>query len=98
MAVSTWSEGLFCRRFDAPKSRGIAQIRLAWNKALRIVLHRVTQSTTIIRKSAWTYLHLPEVTSMKTLFVVALVALSSSLCIGADLPRSSPEAQGIASS
>jgi CubicO group peptidase (beta-lactamase class C family) len=35
---------------------------------------------------------------MKILFVIALVALSSSLCLGADLPRSSPEAQGIASS
>lgn len=34
---------------------------------------------------------------MKTLFVLAVVALTSSLCMGADLPRSSPEAQGIAS-
>src|SRR6267142_1410306 len=41
---------------------------------------------------------LPEVTSMKTLSVIAWVALSSSLCLGADLPRSSPEAQGIPSS
>jgi hypothetical protein len=30
--------------------------------------------------------------------IVALVALSSFICCGADLPRSSPEAQGIASS
>jgi CubicO group peptidase (beta-lactamase class C family) len=35
---------------------------------------------------------------MKTLSLVALVALSSSVCIGADLPRSSPEEQGISSS
>jgi CubicO group peptidase (beta-lactamase class C family) len=39
-----------------------------------------------------------EVTSVKTLSVIALVALRSSLCLGADLPRSSPEAQGISSS
>src|SRR5438874_2734817 len=35
---------------------------------------------------------------MRTLSIMALVAFSSSLCHGADLPRSSPEAQGIASS
>ena len=35
---------------------------------------------------------------MKTLSVVALVALGCSTCIGADLPRSSPEAQGVSSS
>ncbi len=35
---------------------------------------------------------------MKTLSVIALVAMSSSICIGADLPRSSPEAQGVSSS
>jgi CubicO group peptidase (beta-lactamase class C family) len=34
---------------------------------------------------------------MKRLFIIALVALSTSLCHGADLPRSTPEAQGIAS-
>ena len=41
---------------------------------------------------------LPEVTSVKTLFVIAWVALSSSLCLAADPPLSSPEAQGISSS
>jgi CubicO group peptidase (beta-lactamase class C family) len=35
---------------------------------------------------------------MNKLPTVALIALSSSLCLGADLPRSSPEAQGISSS
>src|SRR5690349_8759269 len=35
---------------------------------------------------------------MRTLFVIAVAALSSALCHGADLPRSTPEAQGIASS
>jgi CubicO group peptidase (beta-lactamase class C family) len=35
---------------------------------------------------------------MKTLSVVAVIGLSSSLCHGAALPRSSPEAQGIDSS
>jgi CubicO group peptidase (beta-lactamase class C family) len=35
---------------------------------------------------------------MRTLFVIAVAALSSTLCHGADLPRSTPEAQGIASS
>jgi CubicO group peptidase (beta-lactamase class C family) len=35
---------------------------------------------------------------MNRLFVIALVGLGGSLCQGADLPRSSPEAQGIASS
>ena len=34
---------------------------------------------------------------MNRLLIVALVGLSSSVCHGADLPRSSPEAQGIAS-
>src|SRR5947207_2661283 len=34
---------------------------------------------------------------MKTLSLLALVALSSSVCLGADLPRSSPEAQGVSS-
>ena len=35
---------------------------------------------------------------MNKLPTVALIALSSSLCFGADLPRSSPEAQGVSSS
>jgi len=35
---------------------------------------------------------------MKTLCVVLLVAVSSSLCFGAELPRSSPETQGVSSS
>ncbi len=35
---------------------------------------------------------------MKILSVVTLAALTSSACLGADLPRSSPEAQGISSS
>jgi CubicO group peptidase (beta-lactamase class C family) len=35
---------------------------------------------------------------MKTLCVVPLIAFSSSLCFGAELPRSSPEAQGVSSS
>ena len=35
---------------------------------------------------------------MKTLAVSALIVLSSSIGIGAELPRSSPEAQGISSS
>ena len=35
---------------------------------------------------------------MKNLPTVALIAMSSSLCFGADLPRSSPEAQGVSSS
>src|SRR5260370_9561020 len=35
---------------------------------------------------------------MKTLSLIALVALSNSLCVAADLPRSSPEAQGVSSS
>src|SRR5438309_9187177 len=35
---------------------------------------------------------------MKTVFVIPLIALSNALCIGADLPRNSPEDQGIASS
>ncbi|MGA2035644.1 MAG: serine hydrolase [Thermoguttaceae bacterium] len=35
---------------------------------------------------------------MKALSAIALVALNSSICIGADLPRSRPEAQGVASS
>jgi CubicO group peptidase (beta-lactamase class C family) len=34
---------------------------------------------------------------MKTLLVLALVALSGSVCFGAGLPRSSPEAQGVSS-
>ena len=34
---------------------------------------------------------------MKALSIMALVALSSSLCCGAGLPRSSPEAQGVSS-
>jgi CubicO group peptidase (beta-lactamase class C family) len=34
---------------------------------------------------------------MKTLSTLALLALSSSVCLAADLPRSSPEAQGISS-
>jgi CubicO group peptidase (beta-lactamase class C family) len=34
---------------------------------------------------------------MKVLCVVALVALGSSVCVGAELPRSSPEAQGVSS-
>ena len=35
---------------------------------------------------------------MKTLSITALIAVSSSVCIGADLPRSSPEAQGVSPS
>jgi len=35
---------------------------------------------------------------MKTLYIVLLAAISSSLCFGAELPRSSPEAQGVSSS
>lgn len=35
---------------------------------------------------------------MKTLSVIALIALGGSICIGANLPRSSPEAQGVSSS
>jgi CubicO group peptidase (beta-lactamase class C family) len=35
---------------------------------------------------------------MKTLTVVTLIAFSTSTCLGADLPRSSPEAQGVSSS
>src|SRR6202158_686090 len=35
---------------------------------------------------------------MKILSVIALVALSSSICVGAELPRSTPEAQGVSSS
>lgn len=35
---------------------------------------------------------------MKTLSIVALIAMSTSLCLGAALPRSTPEAQGISSS
>ena len=35
---------------------------------------------------------------MKSLSTVALIAMSSSLCFGADLSRSSPEAQGVSSS
>src|SRR6516165_5182286 len=34
---------------------------------------------------------------MKTLFLITLIALSSSVCTGAELPRSSPEAQGVSS-
>src|SRR5438874_7664852 len=34
---------------------------------------------------------------MKTLSLLPLVLLSSSVCMGADLPRSSPEAQGVSS-
>jgi CubicO group peptidase (beta-lactamase class C family) len=34
---------------------------------------------------------------MKTLSLLALFVLSSSVCFGADLPRSSPEAQGVSS-
>jgi hypothetical protein len=32
---------------------------------------------------------------MKTLSIIALIAASGSVCMGADLPRSSPEAQGV---
>ena len=35
---------------------------------------------------------------MRTFFVIALVGWSSAVCQGANLPRSSPEAQGVASS
>jgi len=34
---------------------------------------------------------------MKTLSIIALIVVSSSVCVGADLPRSSPEAQGVSS-
>jgi CubicO group peptidase (beta-lactamase class C family) len=48
----------------------------------------------------WHEYHLEffEVTGMKILSVVALVALNGSICSGAELPRSSPEAQGVSSS
>ncbi len=39
-----------------------------------------------------------EVTNVKTLSVLVLIAFSSSVCFGADRPRSSPEAQGVSSS
>src|SRR4051794_24824787 len=60
---------------------------------------QATSRSRAIRSPAWTDLpdH-PEVTSMKTLSVIALVALGGSTCIGADLPRSSPEAEGVSSS
>src|SRR5277367_920614 len=35
---------------------------------------------------------------MKSLSILALLALSSSICVGAELPRSSPEEQGVSSS
>ena len=35
---------------------------------------------------------------MKTLSIIALIAVSSSVCTGAGLPRSTPEAQGVSSS
>jgi CubicO group peptidase (beta-lactamase class C family) len=35
---------------------------------------------------------------MKTLYIVPLIAVSSTLCFGAELPRSSPEMQGVSSS
>jgi CubicO group peptidase (beta-lactamase class C family) len=35
---------------------------------------------------------------MRTFFVIALVGLSNAVCQGANLPRSSPEAQGVSSS
>src|SRR5262249_29125075 len=38
-----------------------------------------------------------EVSSMKTLSVILLALWSSSLCLGAGLPRSAPEAQGVSS-
>ncbi len=34
---------------------------------------------------------------MKSLSVIALTVAGSSVCLGADLPRSSPEAQGVSS-
>jgi CubicO group peptidase (beta-lactamase class C family) len=39
-----------------------------------------------------------EVTIVKILSIIVLIAISGSLCFGADLPRSSPEAQGVSSS
>src|SRR5437764_4043897 len=38
-----------------------------------------------------------KVTIMRLFFVIALFAFSGSLCLGAELPRSSPEAQGVSS-
>jgi hypothetical protein len=35
---------------------------------------------------------------VKILSIIVLIAISGSLCFGADLPRSSPEAQGVSSS
>jgi hypothetical protein len=35
---------------------------------------------------------------MKAFSVIAVVALSGSVCVGAELPRSTPEAQGVSSS
>ncbi len=40
----------------------------------------------------------PGVTSMKHLSIVALFALNGSFCVAGDLPRSSPEDQGVSSS
>jgi CubicO group peptidase (beta-lactamase class C family) len=39
-----------------------------------------------------------QVSNMKTLFSVALIVGSASLCLASELPRSSPEAQGVSSS
>jgi CubicO group peptidase (beta-lactamase class C family) len=38
-----------------------------------------------------------KVTRTKSLSIIILIAVSSSVCLGADLPRSSPEAQGVSS-
>jgi len=35
---------------------------------------------------------------MRTCYVVSLTVLCASLCLGADLPRSTPESQGVSSS
>jgi len=41
---------------------------------------------------------LPEITDMRTLFAVTFITLTGSISIGSELPRSSPEAQGVSSS
>jgi CubicO group peptidase (beta-lactamase class C family) len=43
-------------------------------------------------------LNLTKATLMKALSIMVVVTFSSSICCGADLPRSSPEAQGVSSS
>ena len=45
----------------------------------------------------WFFIFSTKVTLMKVLSIMALVAFGGFTCCGADLPRSSPEAQGISS-